>query len=112
MRLNIGTKMVLAFLVVTLAISMAGYISLTVLEDASLDSTGDNLDDPVALAIETIAQNIANRVDELDWYAEAVSLPREAALSNRDFDAMSNRESHIESTERDWVAGKSQGGKP
>ena len=106
MRLNIGTKMVLAFLVVTMAISTAGYFSLIVLEGASLDSIGDNLDDPVALATETIGLNIANRMDELHWYAAAASLPREASLSNQDFDAMPDREIHIASTERDWVAGK------
>lgn len=106
MRLNIGTKMVMAFLVVTMAISTAGYISLIVLERASLDSIGDNLDDPVTLAIETIGHSISGRMDELHWYGEAASLSREAALSNHDFDAMPNRESHIASTARDWVAGK------
>jgi signal transduction histidine kinase len=105
-NLSIGSKLVLSFLAVALAVSAAGLLALVVLEKASLDSIGDNLDDQAALAMGTIGRDISDRLDELHLYAQAVSLFDEAARSNREFAEMPDREERIESTERDWVAGR------
>ncbi|MBN2475993.1 MAG: sensor histidine kinase [Pirellulales bacterium] len=108
MRLRIGTKLTLGFLLVGVAVWAAGHLSLDVLQDASLDAIGDNLDDEIALAMETVRENITNRLEALHWFDQAASLSRYAELSNEEFSRMSKqqREALRESTEGDWIAGR------
>ncbi len=71
--MKIGTKLVLAFLAVTLTLAAIGYYALTALQDASLQAIASDLENQAALAMSEIDEEVWHRIKELQWYAEKIS---------------------------------------
>lgn len=104
--MNIGVKLTLGFVLVALCVAAAGYFSVVMLQQASLESIGEDLSGDAAYAINGIDAHVLHRIEDLQIYAGIASLAEQAAQSNRQFDEMPNAQEYIQSSDRAWAAGE------
>ncbi len=104
--MNIGVKLTLGFVLVALSIAAVGYFSVVMLQQASLESLGNDLSDDAAYAISGIDAHVLHRIEDLQIYAGIVSLAEQAAQSNRQFDEMPDAQDYIQNMDRAWTAGE------
>ncbi|HYW81220.1 MAG TPA: histidine kinase, partial [Thermoguttaceae bacterium] len=104
--MKIGTKLALAFLTLALTIGAVGYVSLALLQEASLKTIGRDLNDQVAARMDTIQRQVADRLDDLRCFASMKTLARQAAESGAAFDRIHDVEQHIATIDAAWQAGE------
>ncbi|MEE8452847.1 MAG: histidine kinase [Thermoguttaceae bacterium] len=102
--MKIGTKLTLAFLTLALTIGAVGYVSLALLQKASLKTIGSDLDDQVAATMDNIDRQLDNRLDDLRWFAQMKTLARRAAVSSAAFDRTPNVQQQIATIDAAWQA--------
>lgn len=104
--MKIGTKLTLAFLTLALTIGAVGYVSLALLQEASLKTFGNDLHDQVVATMNNIDLQVDHRLDDLRWLAQTKTLARRAAVSGAAFDRTANIERHIATVDAAWQAGE------
>ena len=103
---SIGAKLTSCLVAVALLFAAVGYYSITILQNASLETIGDNLDDQAALAVNDIDRIVCSQLERLARQCRAASLIDRACRSNCQFAEMPDVTSHVKRIDEDWAAGK------
>jgi PAS domain S-box-containing protein len=103
--MKIGHKLPFGFVGLALLIAVFGYVCLHTSQTALEESIGKSVSDLSEQILDKINRNIARRVEEAQAYTTCELAKEYIALSNAQFENMSDPNSYIAQIDRDWVNG-------
>jgi PAS domain S-box-containing protein len=103
--MKIGHKLTLGFVGLTLLIAVFGYVCLHTSQTALEESIGKSVSDLSEQILDKISRNISRRIEEAQVYATGELAKEYIALSNAQFENMSDPNSYIAKIDRDWTNG-------
>jgi hypothetical protein len=103
--MKIGHKLTFGFVGLALLIAVFGYVCLHTSQTALEESIGKSVSDLSEQILDKINRNIARRVEEAQAYTTCELAKEYIALSNAQFENMSDPNSYIAQIDRDWVNG-------
>jgi two-component system, LuxR family, sensor kinase FixL len=103
--MKIGYKLTLGFIGLAMLMAVFGYVCLHTSQTALEESIGKNVSDLSEQILDKISRNISRRVEETQVYATSELAKECIALSNTQFENMSDPNSYIAQIDRDWANG-------
>ena len=103
---GIGLKLIAGFLTIVMLIAVVAYVAVQISEEALQETIGENAQRLARKTMQEIDEAIYFRYEEMRVYADAAALAEEARRSNESYDTLANVRAFIDTTDRDWKAGK------
>ncbi|MGD0572104.1 MAG: ATP-binding protein [Sedimentisphaerales bacterium] len=103
--MKIGHKLTLGFVGLVLLIAAFGYACLHTSQTALEESIGTSVSGLSEQILDKIGRNTSHRVEEAQFYATSELAKEYIALSNAQFENMSDPNSYIAQIDRDWTNG-------
>ena len=103
--MKIGHKLTLGFVGLVLLIAVFGYACLHTSQTALEESIGKSVSGLSEQILDKIGRNTSHRVEEAQFYATSELAKEYIALSNAQFENMSDPNSYIAQIDRDWTNG-------
>lgn len=104
MRIKIGTKLVVAFMVVLLMIVALALYSVVVSRKSLRESVGKSSVFLAEEILNRIEQNIYLKVEDLQTYSKHLLLQNALLNSNKEFEKLDNIEGYVNQKEREWIS--------
>ncbi|MBN2484017.1 MAG: HAMP domain-containing protein [Candidatus Omnitrophica bacterium] len=102
--MKIGLRVILGILAIVLTILISSFLSVNISEKALQDFIGHEAISKTQEALETIDDTILIRIEEVDFFAHAISSHPILAESNRYFDTHPNLAKYIQEKDKEWIS--------
>ncbi len=103
--MKIGYKLTLGFIGLAMLMAVFGYVCLHTSQTALEESIGKNASDLSEQILDKISRNTSRRVEEAQVFATSELAKECIALSNAQFENMSDPNSYIAQIDCDWANG-------
>ena len=102
-RLTIWAKLGFSFLIIAILVALVGYISVRKRESVITASIGEDAQRLARELMNDIDEKIYIRSEDMQAYAQDVSLAKAASASNAAFANLTDVQAYITGIDRDWI---------
>ncbi|MBL7178053.1 MAG: HAMP domain-containing protein [Desulfobacteraceae bacterium] len=104
MRINIGAKLIVGFMLVVLLMATLAFYSLNMSQKTLKESVGISSILLAAEIMNRIDQNIFLNINELQKYSKGYLLEKTLLESNKEFEKLDSIEEYINRKDREWIS--------